>query len=263
MQHMKDRICRNVTVVRNEKVGTRFMVMTLAGSEMPEFKPGQFVNMEVPGKFLRRPVSVCDFEETGGERLLTLLYEVVGEGTTLMSEWEEGRTVGILAPLGNGFNPDAGSSRPILIGGGIGVAPLYMLAKILKGKGVTPTAVLGFRDAGSAVWLKEFSEICPVYVTTEDGVCPAGVPESQWMKGRVTDLLQGHAVDGDYFHACGPMPMMRAVCEAVEIPGELSLDERMGCGFGACMCCSLETKGGSKRICREGPVFRKDELIWK
>lgn len=214
--------------------------------------PGQFANIALAGKYLRRPISVCDYDKD----TLMLLYDVVGDGTAQMSEMKSGEDLNILTGLGNGFNIDIECTRPVLIGGGIGVAPLLNLAKALREAGREPEVVLGFNTAADVVLEKELQELgFRTIVTTADG--------SYGIKGFVTDALRDENMIYDYFYACGPLPMMRALCNELPIEGQLSLDERMACGFGICMCCSLETRNGAKRICKDGPVFYKDELIWK
>ena len=227
------------------------MSMRLEG-EVDFYRPGQFVNIAVPGFTLRRPISVCDWDD----RSFTIVYAVVGDGTERMSRMLPGESLDILVPLGTGFDPDAGAERPVLLGGGVGCPPLYGLARRLLERGVRPTVVLGFNSAEKMMLLDEFRALgLDVYVATLDG--------SYGTKGFVTDAMRLNGLDPDYFYACGPTPMLRAVCLGLGIPGEVSLEARMGCGFGACVCCSVETVGGSKRICMEGPAFRKEELIWK
>lgn len=245
------------TVKRNEALNHKTCLMILeAPSDAPSDlirRPGQFVNLEVEGHFLRRPISVCDWSEG----TLTLLYDVVGEGTAAMRRWRPGHKVNLLTPLGNGFNVEKSGAKPLLIGGGIGIAPLYWLAKQLVKAGVKPTVVLGFNSSADKSWEEEFRAVTEeTYVATAAG--------DYGVKGFVTDVeAVKNASDYTYYYACGPMPMLKALGLNVAIPGELSLDERMACGFGACMCCSLTTKDGAKRICKDGPVFTTEELIWK
>ena len=239
-------------VVSNVKLSAKTMMMVLEGDTQYITRAGQFVNVAVEGKFLRRPISVCDYDEN----TITLLYDVVGEGTRAMSLMKEGTVLDLLTGLGNGFSEDEPTKRPVLLGGGIGCAPLYNLAKKLIARGVEPVVILGFNSDADVVAEDMFKELgIATYVATVDGSCGT--------KGFVTDVIREENVQGDYFYACGPMPMLRAVCGGLEWNGEVSLDERMACGFGVCMCCSIETKSGVKRICKEGPVFRKEDLIWK
>lgn len=245
------------TLLSNEKVGRKTYLMQLTSpSGAPGdiiATPGQFVNIKVDGYYLRRPISVCDWDG----KVLTLLYDVVGDGTSEMSRWKKDRRVNILAPLGNGFDVEACGNRPLLVGGGIGVAPLYWLAREIIIRGGSPTIVLGYNTAADVIYENEFRSLTPdVFIATAAG--DAGV------KGFVTDVpsvKQGNEFTG--YCACGPMPMLRALGQLLPERGQLSLDERMACGFGVCMCCSLETKNGAKRICKDGPVFRTEDLIWK
>lgn len=228
------------------------MLMRLEGDTTGFTAPGQFVNVAVEGKFLRRPISVADYDGEG----FTLLYDIVGDGTEWMSLREAGERLDILPFLGDGFSLDPLPERPVLLGGGIGTAPMLGLAKALRDAGSHPVVILG-HNTKADVAMREMliNERVEVYVATVDG--------SEGTKGFVTDVIREKNLVPDYFYACGPMPMMKAVAHALECDGQLSLEARMGCGFGACMCCSLETTRGSKRICKEGPVFRKEELIWK
>jgi len=222
--------------------------MRLQGDTSAVTAPGQFVNVQLEGLFLRRPVSVCDLE---GD-LLTLIYKNVGRGTAQMAGLKPGHTLDLLTGLGNGYDLSLSGNHPVLLGGGVGVPPLFWLARHLLARGVRVSAVLGFNTRNEIFLEKEFREIgAEVTVTTADGSC--GV------RGFVTDAVPE---DCTHFYACGPEPMLRAVYRAVDTDGQFSLEERMGCGFGACMGCSFKTRNGAKRICREGPVFRKEELPW-
>lgn len=239
-------------VVTNEPLSAKTMLMVLEGDTQYITCAGQFVNVAVEGKFLRRPISVCDYDE----KTITLLYDIVGEGTKAMSLLKEGAELDLLTGLGNGFSEEAECTRPALLGGGIGCAPLYNLAKKLLAKGAKPVVILGFNSASDVVSKEMFEALgVETYVATVDG--------SVGTKGFVTDVIRENGLECDYFYACGPMPMLRALCGSLEWSGEVSLDERMACGFGVCMCCSVETRSGAKRICKEGPVFRKEDLIWK
>ena len=221
--------------------------MRLEG-DTDELRPGQFVNIKLEGLFLRRPISVCDYEDGR----LTVIYKVVGHGTELMSRMGVGETLDVLTGLGNGYDLDVGCQRPLLVGGGVGVPPLYYLARELIARGRRVSVVLGFNTASEVFYEEEFKKLgASVTVTTADG--------SYGVRGFVTDALDENA---DYFYACGPEPMLKALHSATEIPGEMSFEERMGCGFGACMGCSCKTLTGNKRICREGPVLKKEELLW-
>lgn len=240
------------TIISNERVAQKTWRMVLKGDTSAFTTPGQFANIALAGKYLRRPISVCDYDA----ETLTLLYDVVGEGTAQMSEMKSGEELNILTGLGNGFDITSDCKRPVLVGGGIGVAPLLNLAIAMREAGKEPEVVLGFNTADDVILEKELTELgFRTIVTTADG--------SYGIKGFVTDALRGENMIYDYFYACGPLPMMRALCNELPISGQLSLDERMACGFGICMCCSLETRNGAKRICKDGPVFLKEELIWK
>ena len=222
--------------------------LELGGDALPPVAPGQFVHLDIPGKYLRRPISVHD---ASGERIV-LIYKTVGEGTAILSEMVPGQPLDILAPLGRGFDTRMCRSRALLVGGGLGSAPLWFLAKKLLEEGKTVNTVLGFNTAADVVLTEEYRRlgIEPVTVTL-DG--------SLGIKGVVTDApLPEH----DCFYTCGPLPMMRAVCSRLEGPGELSMEERMGCGAGFCYGCSIRTAKGPRRVCADGPVFKKEEVLW-
>lgn len=247
---------RNIfTVVANRRLTFKTWVMTLRGDTSSISAPGQFVEIAIPGKFLRRPISICDYNHERGE--ITLLYDVVGEGTAEMAAWAPGQKADMLCGLGNGFDTRVAGGNPLLLGGGIGCAPLLGLARELKLQGKNPVAILGYNSAEISFGMEKwFAQIgVEAHIATVDG--------SLGTKGFVTDVIREKGISADYFYACGPMPMLRALCLGLEIPGEVSIESRMGCGFGACMCCSVQTASGAKRICKDGPVFRKEELIWK
>ena len=209
---------------------------------------GQFVNVSIKGLYLRRPVSVCDLN--GDE--LTLVYKVVGKGTEILSRAERGDKFDMLTGLGNGYDLSAAGDSPLLIGGGVGVPPLYLLAKELLKRGKKISVALGFNRDQDVFFIRDFSDLgANLYLATADG--------SRGEKGFVTDVLPK---DCSYFYACGPEPMLKAVYRATESQGEFSFEERMGCGFGACMGCSCKTLTGSKRICKDGPVLKKGEILW-
>ena len=217
-----------------------------------EICESEFVDIAIPGFYLRRPLSICDIEE--GK--LTVIYKVVGEGTKVLSGMPAGTELEVLTGLGRGFDPDACQGSALLVGGGLGVPPLYLLAKRLKARGKKVTAVLGFNKAGEIILADAFKTVCDeVVMATADG--------SVGVKGFVTDALKTlDPSSWDYFYTCGPMVMMKAVCAALEGPGEVSLEERMGCGAGFCYGCSIQTKNGPRRVCKDGPVFKKEELTW-
>lgn len=238
-------------ILRNEPLTGTVWRMVLQGDTQWITAPGQFVNIALEGRYLRRPISVCDYDAA----TLTLVYKVVGGGTEQMSRMTEGAELDLLTGLGNGFSTDHAALRTLLVGGGVGVPPLYNLAKRLLAERKMVTVVLGFNTAAEVFYADEFRALgCGVIVATADGT--AGV------KGFVTTAIAASNPDFDYFYACGPLPMLRALCEAVEQDGQLSFEERMGCGFGACMGCTCQTKYGYKRICKEGPVLEKGEIIW-
>ena len=212
---------------------------------------GEFIHIAVPGFFLRRPLSICDYEDGR----LTIVYKVVGEGTKVLSEMPVGTELEILTGLGRGFDAEACREKALFIGGGLGVPPLLLLAKRLKAQGKKVTAVLGFNKADEIILAQEFESVCDtVAISTVDG--------SVGVKGFVTDAIAALQPEFDFFYTCGPMVMMKVVCQALEGPGEASLEERMGCGAGFCYGCSIQTKNGPRRVCKDGPVFRKEELIW-
>ncbi len=222
--------------------------MSLSG-DTADIRCGQFVNILIDGLYLRRPISVCDCE---GDTL-TLIYKVVGKGTEALSNMKKQTKLDILTGLGNGYDISLAKEKPLLVGGGVGVPPLYKLAKELIALGKTPSVILGF-NTSEEVFLKEDFEAlgCKVYVTTVDGSCG--------IKGFVTDALGD--IDYTYFYTCGPEPMLKALYKATHTSGQFSFEERMGCGFGACMGCSCKTLTGYKRICKDGPVLLKEEILW-
>ena len=237
-------------ILENTRLTDTVYRMVLAGDISDITRPGQFVNILLDGLFLRRPISVCDAE--GGR--LTLVYKVVGKGTEKMSRMTAGEELDILTGLGNGYDPEAAGDAPLLIGGGVGVPPLYMLAKKLLAAGCRVRVILGFNTAAEVFYEEEFRALgADVTVTTVDGTHGA--------KGFVTAALD--EAPYTYFYTCGPEPMLRALHAATATSGQYSFEERMGCGFGACMGCSCKTVTGYKRICREGPVLRKEEILWK
>ena len=231
-----ERLCENV------------FKSVFAGDTSGITNPGQFVNVKIDGLYLRRPISVCDKEEGA----LTLVYKVVGKGTAALSEAKPGAKFDVLTGLGNGYDLSLSGNAPLLVGGGVGVPPLYYLAKKLIEKGVKPFVALGFNRKEEVFFQKEFEALgAKVALATVDG--------SQGVKGFVTNVLPENY---SYFYACGPEPMLKALYNATTSEGELSFEERMGCGFGACMGCSCKTIAGNKRICKDGPVLKKGEILW-
>ena len=237
------------TIKENIALTESVYKMTLSGDTSDITNSGQFVNIKIDGMFLRRPISVCDSEDG----MLTLIYKVVGEGTEAMKKMEVGKELDVLTGLGNGYNLSKSGDTPMLIGGGVGVPPMYMLCKKLIAMGKQVKVVLGFNTKDEVFYENEFRALgADVTVTTVDG--------SYGVRGFVTDVMKD--ADYSYFYACGPEPMLKALCDKTETSGQLSFEERMGCGFGACMGCSCKTKYGNKRICRDGPVLVKEEIIW-
>ncbi len=223
--------------------------MVLKGDVSAVTAPGQFVNILLDGLYLRRPISVCDV----GENTLTIIYKVVGKGTEQMSRMEKG-SLDVLTGLGNGYDLTVSGDRPVLLGGGVGVPPMYLLAKRLIAQGKKVSVILGFNTKSEVFYENEFKALgADVVVTTVDG--------SYGTKGFVTDALKD--IDYTYFYTCGPEPMLKAVYKASTTSGQMSFEKRMGCGFGACMGCSCKTLTGYKRICKEGPVMRKEEILWE
>ena len=223
--------------------------MVLVGDTSDITNCGQFVNIQLDGLFLRRPISVCDYDA----ETLTIVYKVVGKGTEQMAAMGEGEKLDILTGLGNGYDLSLAGEKPVLLGGGVGVPPMYNLAKKLVAQGCEVKVILGFNTSSEIFYEEEFKALgCDVTVTTVDG--------SYGVKGFVTTALE--EVDYTYFYTCGPEPMLKAVYKASKTSGQMSFEERMGCGFGACMGCSCKTLTGYKRICKEGPVMKKEEILW-
>ena len=236
------------TLVKNECIAKNTYLWVLEGDISDITAPGQFVNIKLDGFYLRRPISVCDAEDGR----LTIIFKAVGEGTEKMAAAKLGEEYLILTGLGNGYDTTVSGDKPLLIGGGAGVPPMYMLAKKLIAEGKKPTVILGFNTAEEVFFADEFAAIgCEVRIATADG--------SVGTKGFVTDAMD---LEYTYFYTCGPEPMLKAIYGKSETSGQLSFEERMGCGFGACMGCSCKTKYGNKRICRDGPVLVKEEIIW-
>ena len=240
-----------LTIAKNAPLTPLIYEMQLVGDVSGVERAGQFVEIALEGLYLRRPISVCNFEEGR----LTIIYKVVGKGTDLMSQMAEGTELDVLTGLGNGFDIDHECQRPLLVGGGVGVPPLYRLTRDLVAKGREVTVILGFNTESEIFYKEEFESLgAKVIVATADG--------SVGVKGFVTDAIRESGVEYDYFYSCGPLPMLKALCEATTTSGEVSLEERMGCGFGVCMGCSIQTASGAKRVCKDGPVFKKEEVLW-
>lgn len=236
-------------ITSNEKIARDIFKMTLAGDTSAITAPGQFVNIKLDEFFLRRPISVCDCV---GENL-TLIYKTVGNGTEQMSRMKNGDELDLLTGLGNGYNTEASGDSPLLVGGGVGVPPMYMLCKELISEGKNVTVVLGFNSKDDVFYEDEFRALgADVHIATVDG--------TYGIKGFVTDVIKD--MQYTFFYTCGPEPMFRAMHKIMKTPGQYSFEERMGCGFGACMGCSCKTLTGNKRICKEGPVMESEEIIW-
>ena len=237
------------TLESNQPLTALVWRMVLRGDTDAITRPGQFVQVQLPGFYLRRPISVCDWD---AERL-TLVYKVVGQGTDAMTTYAPGMTLDLLTGLGNGFDTAACGDRPLLVGGGVGLPPMIGLCRTLLAEGKHPTVLAGFGSA-QEVFLRDAVEAlgAPFVLTTLDG--------SAGIRGLVTDALPGLTFDS--LCACGPLPMLKALDQATACPGQFSFEERMGCGFGACMGCTVKVKGGYKRICKDGPVLVKEEILW-
>lgn len=236
-------------ISENTKLVDNVYKMVLSGDTSDITACGQFINIQLDGLYLRRPISVCDKDDTS----VTIIYKVVGKGTEQMSEMQVGKTLDVLTGLGNGYDLSYSGDKPLLLGGGVGVPPLYMLAKELVKQGKNVSVILGFNTASEVFYEQEFKDLgCNVTVTTVDG--------SYGVKGFVTNAyLQNYT----YFYTCGPEPMLKAIYKTSSTSGQMSFEERMGCGFGACMGCSCKTIAGYKRICKDGPVMKKEEILWE
>ena len=233
----------------NQKLTDNVYKMVLVGDTSDITACGQFINIQLDGLYLRRPISVCDCDETA----VTIIYKVVGKGTEQMSKMIVGDTLDVLTGLGNGYDLSLSGDKPVLLGGGVGVPPLYMLAKKLAAEGKKVSVILGFNTKSEVFYEQEFKNLgCDVTVTTVDG--------SYGVKGFVTNAYPN---DYTYFYTCGPEPMLKAIYKTSKTSGQMSFEERMGCGFGACMGCSCKTIAGYKRICKDGPVMQKEEILWE
>ena len=238
------------TVVSNIKIADSVYKMVLSGDTSAFTKPGQFLNIKLDGLFLRRPISVCDYDN----KTTTIIYKVVGVGTEKMALVSCGEKLDILTGLGNGFDTGKSGDSPLLIGGGVGVPPMYGLCKKLISEGKQVSVILGFNKESEIFYKEEFEALgAKVYIATADG--------SVGTKGFVTDIMKD--LEYSFFYTCGPMPMFKAIEKIAKGSGEFSFEERMGCGFGACMGCSCKTiTGGYKRICKDGPVMQREEILW-
>ena len=236
-------------ILSNEKIALNVYKMILCGDTSGITASGQFVNLKLEGKYLRRPISICDYDD----KTITIIYKVVGVGTEQMCEMSAGEKLDVLVGLGNGYNLDKSGNKPLLLGGGVGVPPMYNLCKKLIEQGKKVSVILGFNTKEEVFLEDDFKALgADVTVTTADG--------SYGTKGFVTDVMKD--IDYTYFFTCGPMPMFKAIEATAVTSGQYSFEERMGCGFGACMGCSCKTKYGNKRICKDGPVLEREEIIW-
>ena len=236
-------------ILSNVKIAKDVYEMKLGGDTSSIKASGQFINIKIDGLFLRRPISICDYDNS----TITIIYKVVGEGTEIMSKMLSGESIDVLCGLGNGYDLSKSGNSPVLIGGGVGVPPMYNLCKKLISQNKNVSVIIGFNSKDEVFYEEEFKKLgAKVYVTTADG--------SYGIKGYVTDALKD--IEYSYFYTCGPEPMFKSIESVVTTSGQYSFEERMGCGFGACMGCSCKTKYGNKRICKDGPVLEREEIIW-
>ena len=237
-------------VIANDKIAKDVHKMILKGDTSYITFPGQFINIKIDDLYLRRPISICDYDK----ETITIIFKVVGHGTEKMAEMEKGTKLDILTGLGNGFNKTRSGKSPLLVGGGVGTPPMYRLCKELIDEGKSPIVVLGFNSKEDVFFEDEFKKLgAEVYISTVDG--------SYGTKGFVTDIIKD-LENYTYYYACGPLPMLKALYNTAEGDGEYSFEERMGCGFGACMGCTVRVKDGFKRVCKDGPVLKKEEIVW-
>ena len=235
-------------IISNEPLTETVFKMVLSGDTSAVTNCGQFVDLRLPEKYLRRPISVCDYDQN----TLTLIYKVVGQGTEIMAKLPAGTVLDVLTGLGNGYDTSLSGDHPVLVGGGVGVPPMFNLCKKLLSEGKKPQVVLGFNTAEEIFLADAFKALgVDVHIATADG--------SVGTKGFVTDVIK--TLDYTYFYSCGPMPMFKAMEQIMTTSGQYSFEERMGCGFGACMGCSIQTKSGYKRVCKDGPVFVREEVF--
>lgn len=235
-------------ISQQKKIAKDIFCMNLVHHERLDINPGQFINISIPGKYLRRPISISEYDKNS----ITIVYKDVGCGTNWLSKQKAGTKINALAPLGNGFTTL--DKYKLLIGGGIGAPPLVQACKVLNKNGIRPTVILGFLNKDDAYYIDKFESMANVFICTDDG--------SLGEKGLVTDLMIKHKLCNIPYLTCGPLPMEKAIFKLSNAQGQISLEARMGCGFGACMGCSIETKLGPQRICKEGPVFRSEVLKW-
>jgi dihydroorotate dehydrogenase electron transfer subunit len=238
------------TILKNELLAPGIWRLVLGGDTQAITAPGQFLNLRLDGHFLRRPISICDWTDTS----VTVLYKTLGQGTQELTAYPVGKTLDVLVGLGNGYDTGKSGQRPLLVGGGVGIPPLYRLGKELLGQGKEVTVILGFNRAEEMFYVEKFAALgAKVLVATADG--SFGIP------GFVTDAI-AQAGDYTYVYSCGPTAMLKALDKVITTGGQYSFEERMGCGFGACMGCTCQTKTGAKRICKDGPVLEREEILW-
>lgn len=237
-------------VIANDKIAKDVHKMILKGDTSYITFPGQFINIKIDDLYLRRPISICDYDK----ETITIIFKVVGHGTEKMAEMRKGTKLDILTGLGNGFNKKRSGKTPLLVGGGVGTPPMYRLCKELIDERKSPIVVLGFNSKEDVFFEDEFKKLgAEVHVSTVDG--------TYGTKGFVTDIIKD-LKNYTYHYACGPLPMLKALYNIADGDGEYSFEERMGCGFGACMGCTVKVKDGFKRVCKDGPVLKKEEIVW-
>ena len=241
------------TIVKNERIAEGIYRMVFAGDASAITRPGQLINIKLDALYLRRPFSVCDWQRDEAGDRITIIYKTVGVGTDYMATLKPGVELDVLTGLGNGFDTTKSGEAPLVVGGGVGTPPLYALCKQLVKEQKKPSVVLGFNTKNDVFYEEEFAALgIPVTIVTMDG--------SHGCKGLVTDACR--ADDNSYLFACGPLKMLEALCCKLPLQGQISLEERMGCGFGACMGCTINTKEGARRVCKDGPVFEREVLLW-
>ncbi|MGL5980239.1 MAG: dihydroorotate dehydrogenase electron transfer subunit [Phocaeicola sp.] len=250
----------DLVVTQNIKLHDNYVLLKMTHEQaLPAMVPGQFAEIRVDGSpttFLRRPISINYVDKSSNE--VWFLVQLIGDGTRKLSELSPSDLVNVILPLGNGFTLPEGNASPLLVGGGVGTAPMLMLGAEIKAKGITPTFLLGARSAADLLQLEEFRVLGELYVTTEDG--------SMGEKGYVTQHSVLNKMKFDTIYTCGPKPMMMAVAayaKANEIACEVSLENTMACGIGACLCCVEKTQKGHLCVCTEGPVFNTTQLLWQ
>lgn len=242
----------NYQIINNQKIAKETYEMILEGDTSWIKKPGQFINLTIEGSFLKRPISICDYNDS----TITIIYKIVGQGTSYLSKLTKGKMIETMIDLGNGFTINKNYTEALLIGGGVGVPPLYNLAKQLIAEGIKPTVVLGFTKAEQVFYQDKFKALdINVYVCCMDG--------KYGISGMVTDVITKYNLANNYYYACGPKVMLQAIYKLMNKPGQISLEARMGCGYGSCMGCSIMTKKGPLRICKEGPVLESEILLWE